>query len=92
MASANTLSEDELYKLEVAVCVSATLSLLGSSVIIFTFLAFRDVRKELGAQLIFFLNLSDFLMSLSWFPWWGYIPTYFPSLPFLLTILQARQK
>lgn len=66
----HALSEEELYYLAIAVCTSAALSLVGSSVIVITFMLFKEVRRELGAQLIFFLNLSDLFMSLSWFPWW----------------------
>lgn len=66
----HTLTEDEIDKLGMAVNASAALSLLGSSMIVITFCLFKEVRKELGAQLIFFLNLTELFMSLSWFPWW----------------------
>jgi hypothetical protein len=53
--------------LDVALYISCGLSMIGSIFIILTFILFPKTRT-FGTKLIFFLSISDFFTSLSWFP------------------------
>lgn len=50
------------------ISVTSVFSLVGSLFIILTYLIFRETRT-FGTSLIFFLSISDFMTSISWFPW-----------------------
>eukprot|EP01112_Ceratiomyxa_fruticulosa_P008395 TRINITY_DN2177_c0_g1_i1.p1 TRINITY_DN2177_c0_g1~~TRINITY_DN2177_c0_g1_i1.p1 ORF type:complete len:347 (-),score=34.63 TRINITY_DN2177_c0_g1_i1:25-1065(-) len=63
------LTNSEIQVLQILVYVGASLSVLGSGLIVLTYTIFKESRRELGSTLIFFLNLSDLFLSFSWYPW-----------------------
>src|SRR4051794_36578766 len=62
------LAESEQNVVYYVLYVSNGLSLAGASFIMISYLLFRETRTY-GTTLIFWLSLSDFFMSLAWFPW-----------------------
>jgi hypothetical protein len=48
--------------------VTASLGILGSLYIIFTFIMFKESRT-FGTKLVFFLSIADLLHGLEWYPW-----------------------
>jgi len=61
------LPPDQVRILDYIILGTGSLGLLGASFIMITFLLFKDIRM-FSTKLIFFLSLSDFMVSISWFP------------------------
>lgn len=65
----DALTTDQEEIIDYILYASSGLSMIGSLFIIFTFIVFKETRT-FGTKLIFFLSISDFFTSLSWFPWY----------------------
>jgi len=61
------LNESEIDVLHIILWCSASLGVVGALFIIITYLLFKEIRI-FSTKLIFFLSLSDFLSSVSWYP------------------------
>lgn len=48
--------------------ITASLGIIGSLFIIFTYVAFKEART-FGTLLVFFLSIADLLHGLEWYPW-----------------------
>jgi len=96
-------SESQEHFLDYALYISCGLSMMGTAFIIMTFILFPKTRT-FGTKLIFFLSISDFMTSLSWFPWdfdydfclfqasilqFFMVASYFWSLAIAISLFQA---
>jgi len=67
-----TLSSDEIEIIQELIHVSCFFSILATGFNVFTFVKFKETRREFGSMLIFCLALSDFMFSVFWLPWYRY--------------------